>query len=148
MVGVFELNHREVYGIDDATGLSFGPIAREIFGVGFSLFLIFCGASGILYLSIALNAVSSHEACTAVFVEVSAIVVLGLASIRNLVRISFLAWSGLACMLTSILIVTIAVGVQDCPEVAPPRPWVSDYKLVNVPSFIDGIGVISEFIFA
>lgn len=55
----------------------------------------------ILGLSIALNAVSNHGACTAVFVAVAAIVVLGLASIRTLDRISVLAWVGLACMLTS-----------------------------------------------
>ncbi|KAJ5464858.1 uncharacterized protein N7458_000544 [Penicillium daleae] len=148
MVGVFKLNHREVYGIDDATGLIFGPIGREILGIGLSLFLIFCGASGILGLSIALNAVSNHGACTAVFVAVAAIVVLGLASIRTLDRISVLAWVGLACMLTSIFIVTIAVGIQDRPDAAPPGPWVSDYKIVNSPSFTDGISAISQFIFA
>lgn len=37
MVGVFKLNHREVYGIDDATKLMFGPIGREILGAGFAL---------------------------------------------------------------------------------------------------------------
>jgi amino acid permease len=33
MVGVFKLRHREVYGIDDAGFLMFGPIGREVFGV-------------------------------------------------------------------------------------------------------------------
>lgn len=37
MVGVFKLNHREVYGIDDATGLMFGPVGREILGIGLTL---------------------------------------------------------------------------------------------------------------
>lgn len=37
MVGVFKMNHREVYGIDDATKLMFGPVGREIFRLGFSL---------------------------------------------------------------------------------------------------------------
>lgn len=37
MVGAFKLNHRDVYGVDDATGLIFGPIGREVLGVGFSL---------------------------------------------------------------------------------------------------------------
>ncbi|CAG7943506.1 unnamed protein product [Penicillium salamii] len=148
MVGVFKLNHREVYGIDDATGLMFGPAGREILGMGLTIFLIFCGASGILGLSIALNAVSNHGACTAVFVAVAAIVVLGLASIQTLDRISVLAWAGLACMLTSILIVAIAVGIQNHPDAAPPGPWVSDYKIVNSPSFTDGMSAISQFIFA
>ncbi|BCS28195.1 uncharacterized protein APUU_61243A [Aspergillus puulaauensis] len=149
MVGAFKLNHREVYGVDDATGLIFGPIGREVLGVGFSLFLIFSGASGILSLSIALNAISSHGACTAVFVAVAAIVVLGLASIQTLDRIGKLAWIGLGCMLTSIFIVTIAVGIQDRPEAAPQTgPWSSDYKIVNSPSFAKGIAAICQLTFA
>jgi hypothetical protein len=49
---------------------------------------------------------------------------------------------------TIVLIVTIAVGIQDRPDAAPPGPWVSDYKIVNSPSFTDGISAISQFIFA
>lgn len=37
MVGMFKLNHREVYGIDDAGGLMFGKIGREVFAAAFSL---------------------------------------------------------------------------------------------------------------
>lgn len=37
MVGEFKLNHREVYGIDDAAGLMFGRVGREILGAGFVL---------------------------------------------------------------------------------------------------------------
>ena len=37
IVGVFKLRHRSVYGIDDACGLMFGPIGRQIFGIAFCL---------------------------------------------------------------------------------------------------------------
>lgn len=37
MVGIFKLNHREVYGMDDAGGLMFGRVGREVFGLAFSL---------------------------------------------------------------------------------------------------------------
>jgi amino acid permease len=37
MVGSFKLKHREVYSIDDAGGLMFGPVGREIFGFVFCL---------------------------------------------------------------------------------------------------------------
>jgi amino acid permease len=37
MVGSFKLKHREVYSIDDAGGLMFGPIGREVFGFVFCL---------------------------------------------------------------------------------------------------------------
>lgn len=37
MVGIFKLNHREVYGMDDAGGLMLGRVGREVFGLAFSL---------------------------------------------------------------------------------------------------------------
>lgn len=44
---------------------------------------------------------------------------------------------------------TVAVGVQDRPAAAPKGDvWVSDYKLTNTPSFVDGISAISTLIFA
>lgn len=52
-----------------------------------------------LSLSIGLNAVSTHGACTAVFVAVAAIIGLLFGSIRTLGRLSFLAWIGLICIL-------------------------------------------------
>ena len=54
-----------------------------------------------LGISIGLNSISDHATCTAVFVAVGAIVALGLASIRTLSRISWLAWVGVVCILTA-----------------------------------------------
>lgn len=34
IIGGFKQRHPEVYGIDDAGGLMFGRIGREVFGVG------------------------------------------------------------------------------------------------------------------
>lgn len=52
-------------------------------------------------------------------------------------------------MLTLVLCVTIAVGVQNRPYDAPPTgPWVSDYKIIGRPSFVDGISAISSLVFA
>lgn len=54
-----------------------------------------------LGLSIGLNAVSMHGTCTAVFVAVAAILGFAFGSIQTLGRISWLAWVGLTCILTS-----------------------------------------------
>ncbi|KAJ4137879.1 hypothetical protein NW754_001524 [Fusarium falciforme] len=148
VIGDFKLNHPEVYGIDDAAAIVFGPIGRELFSLGFVLFLVFAAGSGMLGISIGLNAVSTHGACTAVFVAVAATTVFCFASIRTLGRITLLAWVGLVAIVIAILIVTIAVGVQGRPDLAPPGPWESDYKIVNSPSFTQGITAISTFIFA
>ncbi|WZH47109.1 amino acid transporter [Fusarium acuminatum] len=40
IVGVFKVNHPEVYGIDDASKLIFGTIGREVLAAGFSLFFM------------------------------------------------------------------------------------------------------------
>lgn len=37
VIGHFKLNHREVYGIDDAAALMFGPIGRWVLSVVFCL---------------------------------------------------------------------------------------------------------------
>ncbi|RMJ04742.1 hypothetical protein CDV36_014587 [Fusarium kuroshium] len=49
----------------------------------------------------------------------------------------------------AVLIVTIAVGVQDRPATAPQEGvWVSDYKLFNNPGFLDAISAVSSLVFA
>ncbi|KAF5254531.1 hypothetical protein FANTH_789 [Fusarium anthophilum] len=149
MVGVFKRNHPQVYGIDDAGFLIFGRVGREIFGIAFCLYWIFVAGSGMLGLSIGLNAVSLHGTCTAVFVAVAAICGFLLASVRTLGRISMLAWVGLVCILTAIFTVTIAVGIQDRPAAAPQGGhWKSDWKVVGNPSFTEAISSISSLIFA
>ncbi|KAL4863878.1 hypothetical protein BDV12DRAFT_189344 [Aspergillus spectabilis] len=149
MVGIFKLNHREVYSIADAGGLMFGRAGRAFFGFAFVLYWIFVAGSGMLSISIGLNAVSTHAACTAIFVAVAAIVGFVFGSIRTLGRLSFLAWIGLICILTAIFIVTIAVGIQDRPAEAPQEgPWSSDYKVIGNPSFTEAITAVSSLIFA
>ncbi|KAB8206654.1 transmembrane amino acid transporter protein-domain-containing protein [Aspergillus parasiticus] len=149
IVGVFKLRHREVYGIDDTGALMFGYPGRVILGAAFCLYWTFVAGSGMLGVSISLNAVSTHGACTAIFVAVAAIVGFMLASIQTLARISWIAWVGLFGILTAIFIVTIAVGLQDRPYAAPQEGvWVSDYKLIASPTFTQAITAISSIVFA
>ncbi|OGM47951.1 amino acid transporter [Aspergillus bombycis] len=149
IVGVFKLAHRDVYGIDDTGALMFGYPGRILFGGAFCLYWIFVAGSGMLGISISLNAVSTHGACTAIFVAVAAVAGFMLASIQTLGRISWIAWVGLFGILTSIFIVTIAVGLQERPSAAPQDGvWVSDYKLVASPTFTQAITAISSIVFA
>lgn len=55
--------------------------------------------SAILGISIGLNAVSTHGACTAVFVAIAAIIGFIFSSVRTLGKITWLAWIGLPCIL-------------------------------------------------
>lgn len=130
---------------------------------------IFVAGSGILSISIALNALSTHAICTAVFVAIGAIVGFVFSSIRTLGKITLLAWAGCgsiiiasryqaqhhvnvfhrANMCLSVLVVTIAVGIQDRPAAAPQQgPWSSDWKLVGEPTFTEAISAIGSIVFA
>lgn len=54
-----------------------------------------------LSISIALNALSSHAICTAIFVAIAAIVGFTSSSIQTLNRISWLAWIGAGCIIVA-----------------------------------------------
>ncbi|CAH0046100.1 unnamed protein product [Clonostachys solani] len=148
MVGSFKRNHPDVYSLDEAGFKMFGAVGREVLSVAFMLYWIFVAGSAHLGISIGLNSVSSHAACTAVFVAVAAVLGFAFSSIRTLGRIGWLAWIGLFCILTAIFCVTIAVGVQDRPAAAPEGPWGSNYKIIGSPNFVDGISAVSSHIFA
>ncbi|KAH7187193.1 hypothetical protein DER44DRAFT_857640 [Fusarium oxysporum] len=136
VIGPFKLKHPEIYGIEDATGLVFGPVGRELLSIGFSL----CESKNNTFFNHFVTHRRSTQFLSSVLVQH--------ACIRTLSRISFLAWVGLVAILVAISIVTIAVGVQDRPHDALAGPWTSDYKLVNNPSFTDTISAIATFVFA
>jgi hypothetical protein len=102
-----------------------------------------------LGISIALNSLSTHGTCTAVFVAVAAVAGFALASIQTLGKISWLAWVGLTGILSAIFVLTVAVGVQDRPAAAPQDgPFVSDYHIVNNSGFSASISACSSLVFA
>ncbi|KAL4931494.1 uncharacterized protein BDV17DRAFT_280056 [Aspergillus undulatus] len=131
IIGAFKLQHREVYSIDDAGGIMFGLPGRVVLSTAFCLYYVFNSGSAILGISIGLNAVSTHATCTAVSVAVAAIVGFLMTSVRYTDHILTL----------SVVIVTIAVGVQDRPAAAPRTegPWVSDWRVAGNPTFTEGI---------
>jgi hypothetical protein len=57
--------------------------------------------SGMLGISIGLNSLSEHGTCTAVFVAVAALVGFALASIKTLGKLSWIAWVGLAGIMSA-----------------------------------------------
>lgn len=95
VIGVFKLNHPEAYGFADTLNLIFGPVGKEVASIAFCLLWIFVAASGLLGVSIGLNAVSHHGTCTAVFVAVAAILGFLVSSVRTLSKMSWLAWVGM-----------------------------------------------------
>lgn len=102
-----------------------------------------------LGVSIGLNALSTHGACTAIFVAVAAIIGFIFASVRTLGRLSWLAWVGTACVLVSVFVLTVAAGVQERPAEAPQEgPWKSDFKIVGNPTFEEAMAAVSSLVLA
>ncbi|KAK0382682.1 hypothetical protein NLU13_9778 [Sarocladium strictum] len=92
IVGVFKLRHRHIYGIDDVGMLLFGRIGKEVVAFVFMGFYVMTAGSAMLSISIALNALSEHGACTAVFVAAAFVAVMAVASVRTLGRIGCSPW--------------------------------------------------------
>lgn len=63
--------------------------------------MIFCAGFGMLSLSIALNAISVHGACTAIFVVVAAVAVCFISSIQTLGKIQLLGYIGVASIVVA-----------------------------------------------
>lgn len=112
--------------------------------------MIFCTASAVVGVSIALNAMSAHGTCTAVFVAVAAIAGFLLSSIRTLSKVSWVGWAGITSIIASVIILTVSVGVQDRPSTAPrpPLDWDKGFKVVNHPSFVEAMGAINIILFS
>ncbi|WVW84350.1 hypothetical protein I302_106384 [Kwoniella bestiolae CBS 10118] len=150
VVGTFKLKHPEVYGVDDVGFLLIrDAVGREIIGAAFWLFMTFVTGSGLLGISIGLNAISEHGTCTAVFVVVAAVVTFCLASVQTLGKISWLGWIGMASILSALLTLTISVGVQDRPAEAPQvGSWDKGLVIWGKPSFTDAISAVSTLVFS
>ncbi|KXT10530.1 hypothetical protein AC579_6096 [Pseudocercospora musae] len=148
MVGQFKLTHAHVYGIDDAGRIMAGKVGREFFFWAFVLHFTFLAASAMLSISIALNSLSDHGDCTAIFVVVACLIGFLFGSIQTLGKVSWIAWAGVAGILTAIFTLTIAVGVNGRPADAPAAVTESDFKVFGSSTFPEAISAVSTIVFA
>ncbi|WWC70826.1 uncharacterized protein I206_104778 [Kwoniella pini CBS 10737] len=151
VVGQFKRNHPSIYGIDDVGYLLFrGKIGRDVIAVMYWLFMTCVAASGLLGISIGLNAISSHGTCTAVFVAVATVVAFFMSCIQTLGKISWLGWVGLVSIMSALLTLTIAVGLEDRPATAPQGgdTWDKELVIFGNPSFTEAITAVSALVFA
>jgi amino acid permease len=149
MVGTFKMRHPETYGIEDVGQKLFGRAGREVLGLAFALLWTCVAGSGMLGISIGLNSLSEHGTCTAIFVAVACFVGFCLASIKTLGKLSWIAWVGLAGIMSAIITLTVSVGIQDRPSAAPQfGPWQSDFELFKSPTFAEAAAALSSIVFA
>lgn len=99
--------------------LPLGRFGRELLGVMILVAQVLIVAAGDVSISTALNALSEHGACTAVFTLVAAILVTGFSSIRTFAKLGWLTWVGFVTFVIAVLIFTVAVTQQARPAAAP-----------------------------
>ncbi|KAF4467681.1 amino acid transporter [Fusarium albosuccineum] len=142
IVGQFKIKHREVYGIDDAGDLMFGRIGREFLAAGICI----SEYKSLVDVSTWLTG-PGLDFCLGFWY--AAFVSFGLASIRTLGNMIWVAWGGVVSVFIAVIMVTIAVGVQDRPSEAPQYgEWSSDYKLFGSPTFTEAISAVASIVFA
>lgn len=150
VLGEFKLAHRDTYSLADVGRVLFGRVGEEFFTIAVCVCMLFFSGSGMVGVTTALNAVSTHATCTAVWMVVVFVVSFAAASIRTLGNITWLGWIGLASILSAVLVMTVSVGVQERPHDAPkaPLPWDKDFKVANPTTFAGGISAVANILFA
>ena len=131
--GNFRNAHPGCHSIADMAEVLGGVILKEIVGGVFLIAYILATGSGILGVSIALNALSSHGACTVWFSFVASVMVVACASVRKFHSIGWLTWAGFVSIFIAVFIVVIAVTTLDRPAAAP---QVRTFKLLLLDRYL------------
>lgn len=138
--GNFRNAHAGSHTIADMCYVVGGPILREICGVLYLVAYVLCAGSGILGVSVGLNALSHHAACTVWWSFIATIVVALAASVRKFHQIGWLTWAGFISIFAAVFIVVIGVTTRDRPAAAPQT---GDFELgfyvIAHPTFVAGM---------
>jgi hypothetical protein len=97
--GQFRHNHPGCHSIADMGGLVGGKIVKEVTGMLFLIAFIIVGASGMVGVSTALNALSNY------FSIIAALMVALAASPRKFEKIAWITWAGFASVFVAVFIV-------------------------------------------
>ena len=107
IIGQFKLRHPHIHSMADAGIVLFGRLGGEILGAGQLLFVVFIMGSHILTFSIMMNAVTSHAACTMVFMLMGTVLSFLLTIPRTLKNLS---WWSITSFISVIAAVTITMA--------------------------------------
>ncbi|WWC62253.1 uncharacterized protein I303_104849 [Kwoniella dejecticola CBS 10117] len=140
ILGAFRLRHPGMHGLQDMAYIVGGAWYRELVGVLYVIGYTLVTGSGYIGTATAFNALSEHGACTVWFSFVAFVISTAVAAFPKFGQIGVVAWVGVTLLYVAVLILTIAVGAQDRPFLAP--EGVTDYGYQVVASnttFITGM---------
>ena len=138
--GNFRNMHAQCHSIADMANVVGGWWLKELTGFLFIVAYVLCAGSGIIGVSVALNALSDHAACTVWWSFLATVVVIAAASVRKFQKIGWLTWAGFVSIFIAVLIVVIGVTTRDRPAAAPQTgPYSLGYYAIAHPTFVAGI---------
>jgi hypothetical protein len=103
--GDFRNAHPGCHSIADMAKVVGGVPLKELTGGLFIVAYVLCTGSGILGVSIGLNALSTHAACTVWWSFLATVVVIATASVRTFHKVAWLTWAGFASIFTAVFII-------------------------------------------
>ncbi|KAG6222979.1 hypothetical protein E4U26_004873 [Claviceps purpurea] len=136
----FYRKHPHVVNMADMARVVGGIPLEIIFGICLLVKICFTCGSATVTISIALNTLSSHGACTVVFAAVAAMACWLLCLPR---QFKFVAKTGLpstVSILVAVLIVIISLRVS--PPKTAPAGWDKTLRLVGRPSLTEGVNAV------
>ena len=121
-------------------GVIWGPIGREFVGVMFVIAFIFCTGSGLLGISIGLNSLSNHGACSVAFTFVGTVLTVIISCIRTWGKMTWPLTFGFISVMAGVLVVVIGVTLRDRPAAAPATgPYELGFHTIAYPTFTAGM---------
>lgn len=101
---------------------------------------VLCTGSGILGVSIGINALSNHAACSVWWSFLATVVVICAASVRKFEKIGWLTWAGFVSIFVAVFVVVVGVTTYARPAAAPQTgPFELGYYAIAYPNFINGV---------
>ena len=91
---------------------------------------------------------TEHATCTVAWAVIGAVMVALVSSIQTLDRLSWLGWAGLISIMSSVITLTVAVGVADRPSLAPAGDFQIETHATNSVGFLDAMSSVSVVVFA
>lgn len=138
--GDFRNNHPRCHSIADMAGVVGGIWMKELTGALFIVAYVILTGSGIVGVSIGINALSHHGACTVWWAVLATFFVALAASARKFHQIGWLTWIGFASIFIAVFIIVVAVTTRDRPAAAPPTgPYEFGFYAIAYPSFAAGM---------
>lgn len=138
--GDFRNSHPGCHSIADMANVLGGNALREAVGALFLIAYILVAGSGIIGVSTALNALSTHALCTVWWTLIAAVVVTAAASVRKFHQIGWLTWVGFSSIFVAVFILVVAVTQNERPAAAPQTgDYELGYFIIAHPNFIEGI---------